>query len=130
MIHLCQMHSDAIAKMILQMDTNDRNLVEMVLPGAEKPFPHENLREKRTRFEDIGFEILQADEAFGPICFYDVGVFVWFAGIIEWEFPGFSVDRCFDRLLRLQELIEQDGKIAGTTHRYLIAARKSANPIP
>ena len=24
---------------------NDRELVEMVLPGAEKPFPHENLRE-------------------------------------------------------------------------------------
>ncbi len=103
---------------------NDRELVEMVLPGTEKPFPHKNLREQRTRFTDMGFEILQADEAYCPICFYDVGALVWFARIIEWEFPGFSVDRCFDRLLQLQEIIERDGKITGTTHRYLIVARK------
>ena len=106
---------------------NDRELVEMVLPGAGKPFPHENLREQRAGFTDIGFEILKADEAFGPICFYDVGAFVWFARIIEWEFPGFSVDSCFDRLLELQETIERDGRITGTTHRYLIVARNRSS---
>ena len=105
---------------------NDRDLVDMVLPGTEKPFPHENLKEQSVRFKDAGFEILQADEAFGPISFYDVGAFVWFARIIEWEFPGFSVDRCFDRLLQMQKTIEQEGKITGTTHRYLIVARKNS----
>ncbi len=104
---------------------NDRELVEMVLPDAEKPFSHANLREQRSGFSDAGFEILQAEEAFGPIAFYDVGAFVWFARIIEWEFPGFSVDRCFERLLQLQKTVERDGKIVGTTHRYLIVARKS-----
>lgn len=104
---------------------NDRELVEMVLPGAGKPFSHENLREQITGFTDAGFKILQADEAFSSIAFYDVGAFVWFARIIEWEFPGFSVDRCFDRLLQLQKTIERDGKIAGTTHRYLIVAAKT-----
>ena len=103
---------------------NDRELVEMVLPGAEKPFPHENLPEQSARFIDAGFEILQSDEAHGPIRFYDLGAFVWFARIIEWEFPGFSVDASFGRLLKLQETIEREGCIAGTTHRYLIAARK------
>ena len=107
---------------------NDRELVEMVLPCAEKPFPHECLQEQSARFLDAGFEILQADEAFGPISFYDIGAFVWFARIIEWEFPGFSVDRCFDRLLQLQETIEREGKISGTTHRYLIVARKTHQP--
>ena len=103
---------------------NGRELVEMVLPGIEKPFPHENLPEQSIRFTEAGFEILQSDEAFRPISFYDVGAFVWFARIIEWEFPGFSVDRCFDRLLKLQETIDRDGRITGTTHRYLIVARK------
>lgn len=46
------------------------------------------------------------------------------ARIIEWEFPGFSVENCFARLLRLQSVLETDGKIEGTTHRFLIAARK------
>lgn len=103
---------------------NDRDLVEMVLPGTKKPFPHENLKEQRKFFIDSGFDLLQEDEAYGPIYFYDVGAFVWFARIIEWEFPNFSVDRCFDKLLELQRIIEKDGKIKGTTHRYLIVARK------
>lgn len=55
---------------------------------------------------------------------YDVGAFVWFAHIFEWEFPGFAVEKCFEELLRLQEKIETEGKIEGTTHRFLIVARK------
>lgn len=55
-----------------------------------------------------------------------MGAFVWFARIIEWEFPGFSVEKCFDRLLQMQKVIETDGKIEGTTHRFLIVARKLA----
>lgn len=103
---------------------NDRDLVERVLPDAEKPFPHLNLREQRQIFEDAGFHVIGGQEAYRPIKFYDVGAFVWFARIIEWEFPGFSVDRCFAQLLKLQELIEERGSIEGTIHRYLIVARK------
>ena len=54
---------------------NDADLVEAVLPGTEKPFPHNNLKEQRTLFEEAGFEILRAEEAFGPIRFFDVGGF-------------------------------------------------------
>ena len=103
---------------------NDRDLVDMVLPGAEKPFPHLNLNEQRQAFESAGFKILQAEEAFRPIAFYDVGAFVWFARIIEWEFPGFSVDCCFENLLKMQRTMEKDGKVTGTIHRFLIVAQK------
>ena len=103
---------------------NERDLVEMVLPEEEKPFPHLNLTEQRKVFENAGFEILQAEEAYRPIKFLDVGAFVWFARIIEWEFPGFSVDNCFDKLLAMHKTIEETGEVAGTTHRYLIVARK------
>lgn len=105
-------------------EDNDRDLVERVLPGTPKPFPHKNLREQRAAFEAAGFRILRGEEAFRPIRFYDVGAFVWFARVIEWEFPGFSVDRCFDRLLAMQEELEKTGEVRGTIHRYLIAARK------
>ena len=103
---------------------NDRDLVELVLPGTEKPYPHLNLTEQRKEFEKSGFQILEAEEVFRPIAFYDVGAFVWFAHIIEWEFPGFSVDRCFENLLKMHEVIENHGKITGTIHRYLIVAKK------
>lgn len=101
-----------------------RDLVKMVLPEVESPFPHLNLEEQRNAFVDAGFHILAAEEAYRPIKFYDIGAFVWFAHIIEWEFPGFSVDKCFEQLLKMQKIIEDQGKIEGTIHRYLIAARK------
>lgn len=104
---------------------NDRDLVEMVLPKADKPFPHLNLAQQRRHFEAAGFEIIWAQEAYRPVKFYDVGAFVWFAHIIEWEFPNFSVDRCFEQLLKMQEMIYKDGRIEGTIHRYLIVAKKS-----
>ena len=103
---------------------NDRDLVEMVLPNTEKPFPHMNLKEQRKVFEDAGFHILEAKEAYRPIKFYDVGAFVWFARIIEWEFPNFSVDRCLEHLLKMQRIIEEKGYVEGTIHRYLIVAKK------
>lgn len=96
----------------------------MVLPGTDKPFPHLNLREQRSVFEDAGFHIIEGEEVYRPIKFYDVGAFVWFARIIEWEFPGFSVEKCFDSLLRMQRIIEEKGEVEGTIHRYLIVAKK------
>ena len=103
---------------------NDRDLVEKVLPGVEKPYPHLYLSRQRREFEAAGFLILQAEEAYRPIFFYDVGAFVWFARIIEWEFPGFSVERCFKALCALQDEVDREGKIQGTIHRYLIVAQK------
>jgi SAM-dependent methyltransferase len=110
-------------------EDNDRDLVEQVLPNTKRPFPHLNLKEQKKVFEDAGFEIMEGEEAYRPIKFYDVGAFVWFARIIEWEFPEFSVDRCFERLLELQKAIEDVGRIEGTIHRYLIVARKSKSPL-
>ena len=104
---------------------NERDLVEMVLPGTKKPFPHLNLKEQKKVFEDAGFHIIRGEEAYRPIKFYDIGAFVWFAHIIEWEFPGFSVDKCFERLLKMQEIVEEKGEVEGMIHRYLIVAKKS-----
>ena len=92
---------------------------------VEKPFPHNNLKEQREAFEKAGFDILKAEEAFCPIRFFDIGAFVWFARIIEWEFPGFSVEKCYNRLLQLQRVIEKNSKIEGTAHRFLIVAQKT-----
>lgn len=105
-------------------DDNDRDLVDMVLPNIEKPFAHLNLKDQKKEFEHAGFHIIEEGEAYRPMKFYDVGAFVWFAHIIEWEFTDFSVDKCFDHLLKLQDIIEEKGYIEGTTHRYLIVAKK------
>lgn len=103
---------------------NDRALVELLLPGTPMPFPEQYLRIAREKFERAGFTILESREAFPPIRFYDVGALVWFARIIAWEFPGFSVERCRERLLAAQEILEQRGAIEGVTHRFLLVGKK------
>lgn len=105
---------------------NDRDLVELLLdPAPPLPFPRQYLSIAQKDLEAAGFTILEAQEAYRPIRFWDVGALVWFARIIEWEFPGFSVETCRDRLLRAQSILEQDGVISGMTHRFFIAAEKT-----
>lgn len=105
-------------------EDNDRELVELLLPGTGKPFPGLNLKEQSARFSQANFQLLRGEECFRPIRFFDVGALVWFARIIEWEFPGFSVDACFDRLMKAQHILEEQGVLEGTIHRYLLVLRK------
>ena len=103
---------------------NDRELAELLLPGTAMPFPEQYLDLTVEKFRAAGFKILRAEEAFRPIVFYDVGALVWFARIIEWEFPGFSVEKCLDRLWRVQEILERHGRIEGRIHRFMLEAEK------
>ena len=105
-------------------DDNDRALVDLLLPDAPIPFPGQNLTEQSRLFREAGFTILRGEECFRPMRFYDIGAVVWFARIIQWEFPDFSVETCFDRLVQAQRLLEQQGYVECLTHRYLIIAQK------
>ena len=103
---------------------NDRELVELLCGYTDLPFPDQYLKIISDQFSQTGFEILDGRECFRPIRFYDVGALVWFARIIEWEFPGFSVERCQDQLLHAQAILDEEGCIEGRIHRILMIARK------
>lgn len=104
---------------------NDRELVELLLdPVPPMPFPNQYLSIACDSFRRCGFKIVRAEECFRPIRFFDVGALVWFARIIEWEFPGFSVESCLDRLIAAQQQLEKKGSLDATIHRFLLSARK------
>ncbi len=105
-------------------ENNDRELVEMLLPDSPKAFAGHNLKSQVELFEKAGFEMLEQNEAFRPITFYDTAALVWFAKIIEWEFVDFSVDRCFDKLLEVEKEIAQNGSVCGNIHRFYFVAKK------
>ena len=103
---------------------NDRELVALLCGQTDLPFPNQYLKIAIDRFFQTGFKILDGLECFRPILFYDVGALVWFARIIEWEFPGFSVDSCLDRLLQAQHVLEDQGSICGEIHRFFMVCSK------
>ena len=104
---------------------NDRELVEFLCGQTDLPFPDQYLKIAEDRFSQTGFEILDGRECFRPIRFYDVGALVWFARIIEWEFPGFSVDSCLDHLTQAQNILDETGAIEGSIHRFMLLCRKA-----
>ena len=103
---------------------NDRELVELLCGQIDLPFPDQYLKITIERFSQTGFEILDGRECFRPIRFYDVGALVWFARIIQWEFPDFSVDSCLDRLLQAQNILDKQGVLSGQIHRFLMTCIK------
>lgn len=103
---------------------NNHDLAKRLIPGCAPSFPDHTLSANVRLLEAAGFEIIRREEAFPRVRFYDVAALVYFAGIIEWEFPGFSVDTSFEQLISLQEELETTGHIDGTEHRFLIAAAK------
>ena len=107
---------------------NDRELVELLCGHTELPFPDQYLKLVADRFSQTGLEILDGRECFRPIRFYDVGALVWFARIIVWEFPDFSVDRCLDRLLQAQKILREKGVLEGSVHRFLLKCVRRENP--
>lgn len=103
---------------------NDRELVELLCGETPLPFPEQYLSLTEDAFRQAGFEILNGQECFRTIAFRDVGALVWFARIIQWEFPGFSVDSHLEGLIRAKKVLEEQGIIRGSTHRFFLLARK------
>ena len=103
---------------------NDRELVELLCGETAVPFPEQYLQVTSGKFEKAGFAILRGEECFRPIKFLDVGALVWFARIIQWEFPDFSVDTHLERLMNARKILEERGSIDGRIHRFLLVAQK------
>ncbi len=103
---------------------NDREFVELLIPDTAIPYPEQTLKIQKDNFEKAGFVILEKGEAFFPIRFFDVGALVWFAKIIEWEFPDFSVEKYSENLIKAKNIIDKDGYIEGKAHRFYFVAKK------
>ena len=103
---------------------NDRALVELLCGDVPMPFPEQYADKASDAFSKAGFTVVRREECFCPIRFYDVGALVWFARVIPWEFPNFSVDTHLENLLNAQRILQETGYIEGLTHRFLIVAQK------
>lgn len=104
---------------------NNRELSRFLLgDGAMDADPQFNLENSAGQLALAGFAIRESGEFFPEQRFYDVGAFVYFAKILEWEFAGFSVEKCYNELCLLQEKVEKDGYFTSREHRFFIAASK------
>ena len=66
---------------------NDRELVDLLLPGTKLAFPEQYLEKAVRSFTEPDLKFCSPGKRSPKSAFYDVGALVWFARIIEWEFP-------------------------------------------
>lgn len=104
---------------------NNVDLSYRLCKGFTPQYPNHTLQSNMNELRALGFEVLRAEEAFPALRTFDTGALVYFAKIIPWEFPDFSVDGSFDSLCDCQREIEKNGFIQSTEHRFLIVAQKA-----
>ena len=83
-----------------------------------------SLRSAVNSLREVGLTIVEAKDDISRTRFYDVGAIVYYLKAISWQIPDFSVEKYFDRLAALQDIINQQGYIDLTKHRFLIIAKK------
>ena len=103
---------------------NDREFVKLLCGDVPMPFPEQYLDQAEERFRQADFRILEGQECYRPYDFFDVGALVWFARIIQWEFPDFSVDTHLEQLQKAQAQLEANGFLRCHTHRFFLVAQK------
>lgn len=103
--------------------SNNHALSRSLLPGFLPPYPEQTLDRQLELLRLLQFEVLHQHEHFPRLRFYDIGAVVFFAKIIEWEFPGFSVEKCFQELCELQKTLLAEGCVESREHRFMIVAK-------
>lgn len=76
-------------------------------------------------FKKLGFRIEYANESYPELYFFDVGTVVFWAKIIQWTFPDFSVERNFSELCRLQSELSQKNFVSAKQHLFIVSARNT-----
>lgn len=102
---------------------NNEWLSSFLVPEYQSEYNDFTLENEVAKFQGAGFVLLNQQEAFPFMRFYDVGAIVYYAKIIEWEFPGFSVEKQLDPLIDLQKVIDDKGYVDSREHRFLIVAK-------
>lgn len=105
--------------------TNNNDLSAKLINDFVPQFKEHKLERYLSIIADLKLTVEKAEEFFPEIKFFDVGALVYFAKIIPWEFPNFTVESCFDNLYKCQNEMESNGYVKGTEHRFILVVRKS-----
>ena len=105
--------------------SNNNDLAIRLLNKSAAQYSNHTLAYNMKLLQDAGFVIEKQMEVFPWLRFYDIAAMVYFAKIISWEFPDFSVNKCFNQLLELHSELENKSFVQSTEHRFMIIARKT-----
>lgn len=108
-------------------DKNDLKLRTILTGNEELENDLEwNLDYAKEELETTGFEIVEGYEDITLTRIFDVGAIAFFLKAIPWELPGFSVEKYYNKLVEINDYINDNGYLDLDTnnHRFIIKAKK------
>ncbi len=104
---------------------NNIDLSRRIIENYTSEYADFCLAKEIQKFTQHDFKSLFMQEYFPYLRFFDVGAVVYYAKIIEWEFPGFSVENHENQLKALQKTLEKTGYIESLEHRFVMVAENN-----
>lgn len=86
--------------------------------------PMFNLENQVSAIGKAGFRVVKSAQAYPSIRFTDTGAICVYAAGIFREFGSFSVDKCLDKLLCMEQERQSNGYIETKGHRFIFTAKK------
>ena len=102
---------------------NNEFLSKKLIKNFKPQFSDNALYHISNNLKNNEFRLLYEDEYYPSLKFYDIGAIVYFAKIIQWEFPGFTVESSFNELCELQKQLSRKSYIESFEHRFIIVAQ-------
>ncbi|EOS7736180.1 class I SAM-dependent methyltransferase [Enterococcus hirae] len=106
-------------------DFNGVNLASRLMPEVRKECFDFHLSLVKAELEQHHFDLLFCDEAYLNQQFFDMDSLIFYVRTIEWEYPGFTVEKNFKELLGLYEELKRHGTIYNLQHRFAFVARNT-----
>ncbi len=76
------------------------------------------------QLEDGGLRIVERKEEFPKTEFKDIGAVVYYLKAISWQVSDFSIEKYYDQLGEIHNIIQETGKFSVEQHRFYIEAQK------
>ena len=83
-----------------------------------------NLTKASRELLDDGVERRKRKQDQTKTRFFDVGAIIYYLKAIPWQIPDFSVEKYYNKLFSLHQLIEKQGYIDVMCHRFFIVANR------
>ncbi|WP_206099723.1 hypothetical protein [Longirhabdus pacifica] len=103
---------------------NGRRLSNMLIPHFIPKYEEWKLHNTSQQLQKEHFEIIYANEYHPYQKFFTIEALIYYAKVIQWEFPDFTVSNNFQQLLEAEKERLAKGYILNYQHRFIIVSRK------
>jgi len=107
-----------------QVGSENAANLNALLGATDYPSATWTLERAVRELQEVGLRIVVQKEDHPITRFFDVGAIVYYLKAIPWQVPNFSVEKYFDKLVAIHNMIQRQGYVDTHNHRFLIIAER------